>query len=102
MEEQRRRAEDKVWDEMRTFIDESRTYRAADEVTQKFQVENIEALKNQVRTQNGRVFELEKWREEIKTTIKYKKDKADSLQTRIVSIATVIMAIAAIVMFFKK
>lgn len=60
--EERRRENDKFWNEIKKFIEESRIYRAQDEVTQKFQVENIEALKNAVKTQNGRVVKLEEWK----------------------------------------
>lgn len=59
--EDRRRAEDKNWEEIKSFISESRIYRSADEMTQKYQVENIEALKNAVKIQNGRIFKLEIW-----------------------------------------
>lgn len=57
----RRRADDKNWDQINNFISESRIYRASDTVTQRYQIENIEALKNAVKIQNGRIFKLEKW-----------------------------------------
>jgi hypothetical protein len=97
------------WDEIKEFIKsqkeanaESRQYRAIDIVTQKYQVENIEKLKNQVTLQNGRVFELEKFREEIKNKIKYKEDNLQDIKDFLMIVATVVMAVSAIVVFFKK
>lgn len=58
---QDRRTNDENWDDVKNFISESRTYRAMDILTQKYQVENIEALKNAVKIQNGRIFKLETW-----------------------------------------
>lgn len=100
--EERRRLEDKNWESVRTFITESRVYRAEDSITQKYQVENIELLKNQVKIQNGRVFSLEKWKEEIEFKIKQKKDNYSSIQTVITVTATIVMALSAIVVIFKK
>lgn len=100
--EERRKANDRDWDSIRNFIIESREYRIKDEVTQKFQIENIEALKNQVKIQNGRVGTLEKWQESIQTRIKEKIDRKSSMQAVITVVATVIMAISAIVMIFIK
>lgn len=100
--EDRRRKDDENWDGVNRFIEESRAYRAADSVSQKYQEENLEALKNAVQKQNGRVFELEKWREEVKNKIKDKKDYWSNVQAFITVTATVIMAAAAAVMYFKK
>lgn len=58
---ERRRIDDENWADVMAFITESRTYRATDVLTQKYQVENIEALKNAVKIQNGRIFKLETW-----------------------------------------
>ena len=101
MQDERRKSDDKNWDEMRTFMTESRDYRIRDEVTQKYQVENIEALKEQVKKQNGRVFGLEQWKEVIEAKIKQRKDNYSSMQAVITVIATIVMAISAIVMIFK-
>lgn len=100
--DERRSNNDKNWDEIKSFISESRVYRKSDEITQNYQVENIEALKNQVKLQNGRVFNLERWKEEIEIKIKQKKDNNIIFQQRLTVIATVIMAISAIVILFKK
>lgn len=100
--EDRRRSDDKNWNEMNNFIIESRAYRIRDEVTQKYQVENIEAVKNQVKIQNGRVFSLEKWKEEIEAKIKQRKDIWGIVQAGITVIATIVMAVAAWITIFKK
>lgn len=102
MIDERRRIDDKNWDEIKNFIIESREYRAADEVTQKYQVENIESLKNQVKFQNGRVFNLEKWKEEIEIKIKQKKDSWSKIQAWVTIICTIVMAISAVIMIGKK
>lgn len=59
--EDRRRTDEKNWKDIKDFILESREYRDRDEITQKFQVENIESLKVKVGIQNGRIFKLEIW-----------------------------------------
>jgi len=100
--QQRRTSEESRWDRVFKFIDASTEYRVRDEVTQKYQVENIEALKNQVKTQNGRVFSLEKWKEEIEIKIKEKKDNSTKTQAIITVIATIVMAVSAAIMIFKK
>lgn len=100
--EDRRRSDDKNWDEIKDFISESRDYRTRDEITQKYQVENIEELNNQVKTQNGRVFALEKWKEEIEIKIKQRKDNYANIQAIITVVATIVMAISATIMIFKK
>lgn len=100
--EDRRRSDDKNWDDIKTFISESRTYRATDEVTQKYQVENIEALKNAVQKQNGRVVKLEEWRQEIDLKIKQRKDNYANGQALITVVATIVMAVSAWLMYFKK
>lgn len=93
---------DKNWDEIKQFIAESRTYRATDEITQKYQVENIEALKNAVKVQNGRVYILETWKELIEQKIKQRKDNYATAQAIITIVATVVMAVSAWIMIFKK
>lgn len=111
--EERRKENEQHWYDINKFISESREYRAKDEVVQKYQVENIEALKNQVKAQNGRVLELEKWREEIKLRIKNRREEIDSaiqsekdswvnVQTLITIITGIIMAVSAVVMILKK
>lgn len=100
--EERRRYDDKNWEEIKSFIIESRDYRIRDEVTQKYQVENIEALKNQVKTQNGRVGNLEIWKQEIELRIKQRKDNYSTAMACITGIATIVMAISAAIMIFKK
>lgn len=97
-----RKTGDKNWDDMNTFITESREYRIKDEITQKYQVENIEALKNQVKVQNGRVFTIEKWKEEIEIRIKQRKDYWVIFQTVLTLVATIVMAISGYVVMFKK
>lgn len=94
--------EDNEWKEIKGFITESREYRIKDEVTQKYQVENIEALKNAVKIQNGRVIKLEEWKQIIEEKIRQRKDNYASMQAYITGIATVVMAISAAIMIFKK
>lgn len=100
--EERRRSDDHNWAEIRNFISESREYRIRDEVTQKYQIENIEGLKNQVKTQNGRVFSLEKWKEEVEIRIKARKDNYSTAMAWITIISGVVMAISAWIMIYKK
>lgn len=102
MIEERRRENDKIGNEIRSFISESREYRIKDEITQKYQVENIEALKNKVGIQNGRVVKLEEWKQEIELKIKQRKDNYANVQAFITIAATIIMAISAAIMIFKK
>lgn len=101
MEERRKENADFI-SRVVNFIEDSRQYRAKDEVTQKYQVENIEALKNAVTIQNGRVVKLEKWQQEIEQRIKQRKDNYATIQAWITGIATVVMAVSAAIMIFKK
>lgn len=100
--EDRRRSDDKNWEEIKKFIEESRVYRVGDAVTQKYQVENIEALKNAVKIQNGRVVKLEEWKQIIEEKIKQRKDNYSTVQALITVLATIVMAVAAIIMIYKK
>lgn len=100
--EDRRRIDDKNWDEIKNFIIESREYRIKDDITQKYQVDNIESLKNKVEIQNGKVFKLESWKQEIEQRIKQRKDNYAMAQAVITIVATVVMAIAAWITIFKK
>ena len=102
MAEERRRLEDKNWDEMIKFIAESRAYREGDKKTQQLFSESILGLKEQVTKQNGRVFELEKFRDEIKVKIQDRKDNGQNIRDFLTVTATVIMAASAIVMYFRK
>jgi hypothetical protein len=110
--EERRKDNDKHWNDFYQFMMESREYRATDIVTQKYQAENLASLVEQVKKQNGRVFELEIWqrevkdriknrREEIDSNIKFQKDSKNNKEHLIMIICTVIMAVSAIVMIFK-
>ena len=100
--EERRRSDDKNWEKLNSFMDESRDYRTRDEITQKYQAENLEALKNAVKIQNGRVFKLESWQQEIEQKIKQRKDSYANMQALITVVATIVMAVSALVMIFKK
>lgn len=100
--EERRRENDKNWDEIKNFIIESREYRIKDDITQKYQIENIEALKNKVEIQNSKVFKLESWKQEIELKIKQRKDNYTMIQATITIVATIVMAIAAWITIFKK
>lgn len=100
--EDRRRSDDKNWDEIKNFISESREYRIKDEIVQKYQVENIESLKTKVGIQNGRVVKLEEWKLEIELKIKQRKDNYSTAQAFVTVIATVVMALSAWIMIFKK
>lgn len=100
--EERRRENDKNWEEIKSFISESRDYRIRDEVTQKYQAENLEAVKNAVKIQNGRVFKLEEWKQIIEQKIQQRKDNYNMAQAVITVLATVVMAISAFIMIWKK
>ena len=100
--EDRRKIDDKNWEEIKNFINESREYRARDEVTQKYQAENLEAVKVAVKTQNGRVFKLEEWKQVIEQKIQQRKDNYNRAMAVITVIATVIMAISAVIVIIKK
>lgn len=99
--EERRRSDDKNWDEIKQFIEESRSYRAADQVKQEYQITAIKALNERVAIQNGRVGKLESWKEGIEGKIKDKKDSQATTQAVITIVATIIMALSGIAMFFK-
>jgi len=100
--EDRRRSDDKNWEEIKNFILESREYRARDEISQKYQAENLEALKNAVKIQNGKVFKLEERVLGIEFNIKQKKDNYTQIQAWITIIATIVMSVSATIMIFKK
>lgn len=100
--EERRRENDKNWEEIKNFIQESREYRSKDEVTQEYQAENLEAVKNAVKIQNGRVYKLEEWKQVIDQKIQQRKDNYANAQALITVVATIVMAVSALVMIFKK
>lgn len=93
---------DDNWEEIRKFIIESREYRTSDNVKQDYQIKSVDDLREKVKIQNGRVFSLEKWKEEIELRIKQRKDNYATMQAIITIGATVVMAISATVMIFKK
>lgn len=99
--EERRRNDDKNWEAINKFIEESRAYRIIDASSQKYQGENLEALKNQVKIANGRTFELEKWREHIQATVKAKEDAKEKYYKFLSICATIVSAVAALIMIFK-
>jgi hypothetical protein len=92
--EERRRNDDRNWEEVKNFIAESREYRAADSVRQEY-------IAAQVKKTNGRVDILEDFQKEIEIKIKDRKENRINTQTLITIIATVVMAISALVMIFK-
>lgn len=98
----RRRLDDKNWSDVKQYIEESRIYRAQDIITQKYQAENLEAVKNAVKIQNGRVYKLEEWKQEIELKIKQRKDNYSIAQSLITLIATLVMAVSAFIVIFKK
>lgn len=100
--EERRRENDKNWEEIKHFIAESREYRVKDELTQKFQVENIESLKNKVDFQNGRLYKVEKWKQEIENTEATKKASKESIYGLITLVSTILTAVAVVWAMFKK
>jgi hypothetical protein len=115
-QEDRRRADDKNWEDVREFMKEQRSaneksnlYRVADLVTQKYQAENLESMKVEFKKMNGRTFELEKYIEYLKQRIESRretieadasnlKDSNINKQQLILIIATIIMSVSAIVM----
>ena len=110
--EERRRSDDKNWDEIKSFIkdqseanQESRDYRCRDEVIQKYQAEKLESLDARVMIQNGRIVKLEKRAEETDAKIKQRKDNYAQIQAWITIIATIVMGLSAwitIMGAFKK
>lgn len=100
--EDRRRSDDKNWQKFDEFMDESRIYRASDNIKQDYQIKAVDSLNTKVSIQNGRIAELEKWRNEIAIKIRDKKDNQVNVQTFISGAAAIIMAISAIIMIFKK
>lgn len=100
--DERRRLDDKNWEEIRSFISESREYRIKDELLQKDQIRDIESLNNKVGIQNGRVVKIEQWKIDIENQIKRRKDNYSTAQAMITVIATIVMAVSAMVMIFKK
>lgn len=92
--EDRRHSDDQNWQEVKDFMRESRDYRIADSVRQEF-------IKAQVLKTNGRVDELEEWKGKIQTRIDDKRESRINSQALVTVVATVIMAVSAIVMYFK-
>lgn len=100
--EDRRRADDKNWEDIKDFISESREYRSADIIKQNYQVKFLESLNDKVKIQNGRVYKLEEWKEIIEAKIKQRKDNYTTVMAWITIIATVVMSISATITIFKK
>lgn len=94
--------EDRRWENIEKFIEESRIYRAQDEVTQRHQLVDIDSIKTKVSFQNGRVFELEKWKEQVVATAKEKGEAKEKYYKFLSVCSTVVAAVAAIVMIFKR
>ena len=63
---------------------------------------DIVQLNNKVGIQNGRVVKLEEWKQIIEQKIQQRKDNYNIIQAIITVVATVVMAISALVMIFKK
>jgi transcriptional regulator with XRE-family HTH domain len=57
--EERRRVDDKQWEKVNSYIDESREYRAALNVTLDYMKKTQEELAERVKIQNGRVTKIE-------------------------------------------
>lgn len=100
--EDRRRSDDKNWDEIKKFISESRDYRIRDEMTQKIQVDNINDLNKKVGIQNGRIYKLEERAVETDAKIKQRKDNYTTIMAWITIVSTLVMAVSAGIMIFKK
>ena len=99
----RRKIDMDNWQDFHTFMKESRDYRLADEIKQKYQIKTMEDLNERVRIQNGRVSELEKYREEINIKLRDKKEIRDSIYGAITLLSTMISAIAVVwALFLKK
>lgn len=107
--EDRRRSDDKNWDEIKSFIktqgeanQESRDYRFKDAIVQKYQAEKLESVDTRVMIQNGRIGKLEKRAEEMDLRIKERKDNYAIVQSIITIVATIVMAVSAWITVFKK
>lgn len=100
--EDRRRADDKILSEFRQFVEESRVYRAKDEITQKFQAETLASVDERVKIQNGRIVKLETKQLATDTKIQQRKDNYNTALAIITVVATVVMAISAWITIFKK
>ncbi len=100
--EERRKENNEFMTRVNKFIDDSSAYRAKDEVVQKYQAEKLESVDVKVGIQNGRVYKLEAWKIEIEQKIKQRKDNYATIQAWITGIATVVMAVSAAIMIFKK
>lgn len=100
--EERRRSEDKRWEEMEKFIIESREYRAADSLRQSYVKEKIDDIAMQVKKTNGRVDNLEDFKQDIETQTKGRKEASKKRQEFLSIGAAVVAAIAAVVAIIKK
>jgi hypothetical protein len=99
--EERRRQEDKNWEEVKSFIvefkgfmAESREYRSGDAVRQEY-------IKAQVTKTNGRVDMLEEKVQGYDVIIQDRKEAKASNLSLYMTIATVVMAVVTLVAVFK-
>lgn len=102
MQDERRRSDDKNWEEIKSFISESREYRATDAIRQSYVKEKIDDISEQVRKTNGRVDKLEDFQTRIEDKIRNKKEASDNWQGRLAVGSGCIAALAAIWAIFKK
>jgi hypothetical protein len=88
---ERRKDNEKNWREIMDFIAESRLYRIMDKEIQTNIL--IEAKRT-----NGRITDIEEWRERFEAQIQEKKDSKTNSQSLINIILSVIISVSAIVM----
>jgi anti-sigma-K factor RskA len=100
--EERRRMEDKNWEDFRASMVEAKMYRAADAERQLNLLSDIAEIKTQVKKTNGRVDVLEDEKKEREAKVKDTMTFWNRLLSVITVTATVVMAISATVMYFKK
>lgn len=93
--EDRRRQDDKNWEILIAFIAETKEYRRNID-------KRLESIEIQTTKTNGRVNELETFKDNVQTKIQDRKDANANWQSRLAVGSGVIAAIAALWAIFKK
>ena len=93
--EERRRSEDKNWELLIGFIGETREFRK--------NIDNkLASIEEQTKKTNGRVNDLEAFREVIETKIQDRKDANANWQGKLAVLSGIVAAVAAVWAIFKK
>lgn len=92
--QERRRVDDKHWEKIDAYIDESREYRGALKVQMKQVEENLVDLNEKFKVQNGRVNKLEaevKYLKDLENTKKELRDSKKNFWNNVISGSIVVL-----------